>query len=206
MGIIYVLSNPVIPDLVKIGKTKDLERRAKTLSRHPGVPLPFTIEYAYALKDHDGAEKRLHDAFADHRINPKKEFFRISPHRVIAALRLAPGKDVTPREEIAEDSAEQESLDREKNRQSVFGFSKVGIKPGAELSFARGDGKITAKVVDDQNVKYGRQVTSLSKSALQILQKKFGVKWQSCRGPDYWLYKEETLSERRDRLEQEASA
>jgi hypothetical protein len=41
MGIVYVLVNRAMPDLVKIGKTEQtLELRIKGLDT-PGVPLPF---------------------------------------------------------------------------------------------------------------------------------------------------------------------
>jgi hypothetical protein len=40
-------------------------------------------------------ERQLHDAFGDNRINPRREFFRIDPERVVSALKLALIKEVT---------------------------------------------------------------------------------------------------------------
>ena len=40
-GIVYVLSNPAMPEIVKIGKTSDLTERMKSLSKPTGVPLAF---------------------------------------------------------------------------------------------------------------------------------------------------------------------
>ena len=70
------------------------------------------------------------------------------------------------------------------------------------LTFVR-DEDITAIVLDDRNVEVDGVVTSLSQSALNILTTKFGKAWTKVRGPDYWVYENETLSERRLRLEDE---
>ena len=44
--IVYLLTNPVMPDLVKIGRTTNLEERLRSLSTHSGVPVPFEVFYA----------------------------------------------------------------------------------------------------------------------------------------------------------------
>ena len=44
--IVYLLTNPRIPDLVKVGKTENLEQRVKDLSRHAAIPVPFEVHYA----------------------------------------------------------------------------------------------------------------------------------------------------------------
>ena len=58
-------------------------------------------------------------------------------------------------------------------------------------------------VVDDKNVEFEGEVTSLSQSSLSLLNRDFGKNWKTVRGPDYWIYNNETLSERRLRLEDE---
>jgi len=49
--IIYILTNPAIPDLIKIGKTTNLVERINSLSRHSGVPVPFECYFACEVED-----------------------------------------------------------------------------------------------------------------------------------------------------------
>ena len=78
--IVYVMINPAMPDLVKIGKTTtDIESRQRELSGASGVPLPFIVHYAAEVENSSLVESKLHLAFGDHRINPRREFFRIAP-------------------------------------------------------------------------------------------------------------------------------
>ena len=75
-GIIYVLTNPAMPDLVKIGKTTNLDQRLSTLYS-TGVPLPFKCIYAKEVEDIDYVESKLHAAFDSTRLNARREFFKI---------------------------------------------------------------------------------------------------------------------------------
>ena len=109
--IVYLLTNPSIPDLVKVGRTSNLENRIRSLSSHSGVAVPFECFHASEVLDAQEVEKRLHDAFGDHRINPKREFFRIHPERVVSILKLVEVRDVTPTEDIVEDQGEREWID-----------------------------------------------------------------------------------------------
>ena len=66
-GIVYLLTNPVMPGLVKIGMTtqEDIDKRMKELYT-TGVPVPFECQFACKVKKGDCAkiEKALHTAFA----------------------------------------------------------------------------------------------------------------------------------------------
>ena len=87
MEIIYILTNEAMPGYVKIGKTaNNLEQRVRDLSASTSIPLPFTVFYACTVKNAQFVEHQLHDAFDDNRVNPKREFFRVAPERVVAAL------------------------------------------------------------------------------------------------------------------------
>ncbi|OXM72324.1 hypothetical protein CF166_15900 [Amycolatopsis sp. KNN50.9b] len=88
VGFVYVLTNPAMPGLVKIGFTTDLpEDRAAALSRHPGVPLSFTVEFRALTTRWRALEKLVHRYLADARVNPKREFFRVPVDRAIETVR-----------------------------------------------------------------------------------------------------------------------
>lgn len=80
-GWVYCLSNPSMPDLVKIGMTERTpEERAKELST-TGVPTPFVIEFAKKVKNPAQKEATLHallEKYAE-RTNARREFFRTTP-------------------------------------------------------------------------------------------------------------------------------
>ncbi|KPF91909.1 hypothetical protein IP81_07545 [Novosphingobium sp. AAP83] len=197
--IVYLLTNPTMPDLVKIGRTNDLETRLRSLSTHSGVPVPFECFYACEVRDSVEVERALHEAFGDHRINPKREFFRLNPERVQAILKVMAIKDETPNIEIVEDQVELEALQREQSRRSNFRFSNVGIPVGATLSFVK-DETITAVVVDDRTIEFEGTKTSTSNAARTLLHRMGGA-LSAAQGPLYWTYDGETLAERRMRIE-----
>ena len=203
--IVYVLTNPAMPDLIKIGKTDNLEQRVKQLSGHAGVPIPFEVHYACTVENASEVEKKVHHAFGDHRINARREFFEINPERVVSALELAALEDVTPGTDYVEDADEKAALDNERDRserkRSHFKFSSVGIDQDAVLTFIH-DEEITATVIDDRKIRFENKDASLSAAAQEVLQR-MGRKALSIAGPQYWKYGSETLSERRNRLEEE---
>jgi hypothetical protein len=197
--IVYLLTNPTMPDLVKIGRTTDLEARLRQLSTHSGVPVPFECFYACEVANSVKVEKALHDAFGDHRINSRREFFRLNPDRAVAILELVAMKDATLTVEVAEDQAELDALHREQTRREQFRFSMVDIAPGAVLTFSK-DELITATVVDDKRINFQGEITSTSAAATKLLHR-IGWTLRAAQGPLYWVYEGETLAERRIRLE-----
>ena len=111
-GVVYVLINEAMPHLVKIGKANlPVEKRIKELYT-TSVPLPFECFHASKVQDMEFVEKQLHDAFHDSRVHPKREFFRISPERVQAALLLAQVEDVTPANNVLEDTDDKLALNK----------------------------------------------------------------------------------------------
>ena len=116
MGIVYVLVNRAMPDLVKIGKTEQtLELRMKGLDT-TGVPLPFECYFAAEVKDNNEVEKKLHKTFIDKRVRDSREFFRVDPEQVKAALSLAAEKDVTPKSAIYTEVGDAEALEKESKK------------------------------------------------------------------------------------------
>lgn len=198
--IVYILTNPAMPDLIKIGKTTNLDDRVRSLSSNSGVPVPFEVFYACEVSDAGKVEKHVHDAFGDHRVNPKREFFRLNPERVLAILKLVEIGDVTPSDDVVDDEEDRETLSRERSRRQNFRFSQVNIPVGSTLHFVR-DESITAVVVDDKTIEFEGKLTSLSQSALTVLARNYGKTWTTVRGPDYWVFDGQSLSERKVGLE-----
>ena len=203
--IIYILINPYMPRLAKVGKTQDLEARVKQLSGNTGVPVPFEVHYACRVEDATKVETHVHRAFEDHRVNSKREFFEIAPERLVHILKLVELEDVTPSNDMVEDEMEQEALNKARSsssRRENFTFSNVGISPNAVLTFTRDD-SITVTVVDDRNVNYKDAVMSITKAAVCAFKDGLSQDKSTLRGPDYWRFESETLTERRDRIEME---
>ena len=199
---VYILTNPTIPDLVKIGRTKNLEERLKSLSSHSGVPVPFQCFFCCEVTDGSEVERRLHFGLGDHRVNPKREFFRINPERVKVLLEGWSIRDVTPSKDIVDSQEEQDSLNREISRRPVFTFQMVDIPIGSELTFLKDETKVSI-VSGDREIEFEGQKYSLTQVTMELLNKEFGKTWKSVRGPDYWIFENETLTERRMRMELE---
>jgi len=89
-GSVYVLTNPAYPDLVKVGATtRGAQRRAEELSARTGVPEEFQVEHEVEVSAPKAVEKTVHRALAGRRINPDREFFRISPSEAREAIQRA---------------------------------------------------------------------------------------------------------------------
>ena len=73
---VYILSNPTMPSLVKIGYTKKSpEERAKQISASTGVALPYKVEWAYKCFNGEKVEREVHHKLKSKRANNNKEFF-----------------------------------------------------------------------------------------------------------------------------------
>jgi len=196
MDIVYILTNETMPGYIKIGLTTDLERRIRELD-NTSMPLPFECFYACSVKDARFVEKQLHEAFADHRVRSSREFFKLSPIRAEAALKLAEVKNVTPGTDFVESAEDQKALDKARSRRPAFNFKMLDIPVGSELTFVY-DESIKATVIDHRNIKLGEEVTTTSASAFKLTNSKVPLQ-----GTLYWLFEGETLVDRRSRLESE---
>lgn len=88
LSYIYVLTNPTMNDIVKIGKTtRTPEDRARELSRGTGVPVDFQVAYEHSVQDCDLVEKMIHRKLAQYRVSNNREFFQLSLKDAIDAVR-----------------------------------------------------------------------------------------------------------------------
>jgi hypothetical protein len=86
VGHVYVMMNPSMEGVVKIGRTgKNAYIRARDL-RTTGVPKKLVVLWSEFVHDSDEVEKKLHSLFAAHRSDPRREFFEVEPRDAISAL------------------------------------------------------------------------------------------------------------------------
>ncbi len=77
-GYIYVLSNPSMPGLLKIGRSKNgAKARAKELNT-TGVPEPFEILGEAYICDMITTERNIHELLKEYRYNSSREFFKLT--------------------------------------------------------------------------------------------------------------------------------
>ena len=186
-GIIYLLSNPVMPGIIKIGKTtkEDVKVRMKELYSS-GVPLPFECVYAARVTNIDEVEKALHTAFSPDRLNPKREFFEIEAGQAIAIIRLLESQNVTPlvdREINVIDPVELEAGKAYATKRPRMNFVEMGIPLGAELVF--NNNAEVALVMSDRTVKFRNEETSITAATRAALGE--GYAYNIAPGP-YWSY------------------
>ncbi|MEA3299915.1 MAG: GIY-YIG nuclease family protein [Pseudomonadota bacterium] len=132
--------------------------------------------------------------------NPKREFFRVDPEKVVLAISIGDFKEITPG--VAEiDNEEQKALEKAKARRPRIKLEALGIKPGDVISCSR-DQNITATVVDGGRVNFYGEILSLSAAALKALHS-LGYSTPSASGSEYWMFDGELLDERRNRMEAE---
>ncbi len=196
-GVVYILTNEAMPDLCKIGWTENLKQRLQSLN-NTSVPSPFNIYYAAEVENGRKDESWLHSIFDDRRYRKNREFFEVDPERVVVALKRIEIKDVTPKtlEESLVGASEEKKKEVEKKLKirSKFDFEKYAIPIGSEVVFSR-DPSIRAKVLANNKIELNGKETSLSKAAQELLG------YSSVAGTLYWRYQDESLDERRRRIE-----
>jgi hypothetical protein len=177
MSIVYVLSNPAMPGLVKIGRTDNEDASVRIGQLYTtGVPVPFDLEFACRVDNPDAVENALHTAFAPNRINANREFFKIEPEQAVAILKLLQIRDATK-----EVNAQPSDIDREsiaagaelKRKGPKFNFSEMGIPLGATLQFTRGEAEAT--VVGAKKVRFLDEEMSLTSATRQALKLDYNV-------------------------------
>lgn len=154
-GYIYVMTNPYLHDMVKIGYASDVEARRKQLST---TALPFEYEI-YATYETSGQleDKKLHELIDT--LNPKlrlaknREFFAMSAekaYRLLEAIAIISGSaDKLKREAQIQGETTAGSSKRQihssgssgRKQRPAINFQKCGIPVGAELVFIDGRGK-----------------------------------------------------------------
>jgi hypothetical protein len=169
--IIYVLKNPAMPGLVKIGRTSQSHVTARMNQLYTtGVPVPFECVYAVEVDSKHNVEVALHTAFGPNRINPGREFFQIESEQAVAIMKVLDGTDVTPQINAELNAnvsqAEKESGKRIKKRPNMD-FFEMGLSPGEKLIFKEGEPAV--EVVDNKKIRLNDAVMSLTAATREVL-------------------------------------
>ena len=150
-GYIYIMTNPCLNNMVKIGYATDVEERRKQLST-TALPTDYEI---YATYETPGKleDKKLHKLIdnlnPDLRVSKNREFFLMTPedaYDLLEAIAIISGsQDKLKKEKIVP------TVTAQKAKRPPVNFSKCCIPVGAELIFID-DANIKATVVDDRKV------------------------------------------------------
>lgn len=159
-GFIYIMTNPALKDMVKIGYATDVEKRRKQLST---TALPYDYE-VYATYETSGnledlkLHKMIDNLNPDLRVTANKEFFVMTPqeaYELLEAIATISGtKDKLKRVKIVE-------VKKQAVKKPPINFKKCGIPMGAELVFTE-DPTVKVTVVSDRKVQWNEEETSLS--------------------------------------------
>ena len=186
-GYIYIMTNPCLNNMVKIGYAKDVEKRRKQLST---TALPYEYE-VYATYETPGnlEDKKLHKLIdnlnPDLRVSKDREFFVMSAedaYELLEAIAIISGSQNKLKKSISNGIKEEH-----KKKRPPVNFAKCNIPVGAELIFVD-DKDVKVYVVDERKVQYDGELTSLSAIAK-------GIKGYSISGPMYFTYNGKLVSE-----------
>lgn len=124
-GYVYVLMNPSMKNLIKIGKsTRDPQDRAKELSSTTGVPTPFVVVYDSYFESCTQAEEFVHTFLESKgfRVSKNREFFEIPIKDAIDAV-------MTARDHFGEFIPEDDSLndDNPVDEEGVFSLENEDV-------------------------------------------------------------------------------
>lgn len=177
LSVVYVLTNPAMPGMVKIGRTSQDDAKTRIDQLYTtGVPVPFNLEFVCKVPNSEEVEKALHLAFAPHRINPKREFFSIEPIQAIAILKLLHVQDATAEIEnqptTLEESEVTAGVNLQKKRPSL-NFDKMQIPAGAVLTCTANDTIVI--VVNSKKVRLGNEEMSLTAATRKALDISYSV-------------------------------
>jgi hypothetical protein len=175
--VVYVLANPAMPGLVKLGKTTQADVKIRMGQLYTtGVPVPFECIYAIEVEDCTKVESAIHIAFGPSRINPSREFFKIDPEQAVAILSLLGQKEVTPEVSAELNSnisqAEKDSATKLQKRPKM-NFSEMNIPVGSELIYK--DGTTTAEVRDEKKVIISGHITTLTAATRELMDINYSV-------------------------------
>lgn len=176
-GIIYLLTNPAMPGLVKIGKTTRDDPKVRMSELYStGVPVPFECVKAVKVEDEAAIESALHTAFGPSRVNSQREFFEIDAVQASVLLDQLGTKDVTPQINAENETIDKQSRDAAKrliSRRPNLNFDEMSIPPGSILQSTNTED--TVEVSGPKKVIFRGTEMSLTRATRDLLGLSYSV-------------------------------
>ncbi|MDH4567750.1 GIY-YIG nuclease family protein [Pseudomonas sp. BN414] len=130
-GWVYVITNPAMPGLIKIGYSlKDPVLRAKELN-HTGTPHPYVVLYDVLVREPRDLERTLHQRLAQNQEG--KEWFRLTVLEAIRHIRDVAAGDILL--ESGGTTGESSEVNAPGQDQKVSPCEYPGCKGHAEREF-----------------------------------------------------------------------
>ena len=131
-GYLYCFSNQSMPGILKVGmteRTPEIRLKEANSSDTWRPPTPYKLEFAKKVSNPKHKETTLHNLLSQYteRINPKREFFRVSTEEVEAFFDLIDGEIWVkfPEEEDEEEDEEDEENEENEDNQTTISNTPV---------------------------------------------------------------------------------
>ena len=202
-GYVYILTNPSMPDWIKIGSAKDVNERLKDLNKKTAVPLSFSCYAKVKVDNCLEFEKSIHNIIDS--VNPDlrakervangdvrvREFFRMSPAHALRIFRTTMNIFNIPKSELFFLDATEDEIQEESQRRKNTTFEMLGIPSGTELSFIRNEDDVKVITFGTKNkVIYNNEEWNISALAGHLLKRPSGTangfEWFTFNGKSLW--------------------
>lgn len=223
MGFVYILKNPSFGDeWVKIGRTdKNVMERVNQLNGSEATPFGFRIYATYEVENSKIVEQEIHNLIDEIHYELRareiiygrprtKEFFNITPEKaynIFKSIAIICGdidklKIYPPDDEDVKEENDATNLYSGRNRARNTTFDMIDIAPNTQLKFLYDDYYCTT-VNGKNKVNYKGEEFTISALALKIGRENFGWTGSCVNGFEYFTFDDETLWNRRKRIELE---
>lgn len=132
-GWVYILTNPCMPGLVKIGfTTTSVEQRRVELSTPTSCPLPFDVFASFPADNVAELESKCHIFLDDFRVNEYREFFYLTPDvaRRLIEYQIAVDSVAPPPGSLPVDDKKIGQLIRKLRKAGKFSLKDVAKQSG----------------------------------------------------------------------------
>lgn len=202
-GYIYIMTNPFLQGVVKIGYTDNVEKRRKQLSS-TAVPADYRVYATYEV-DERLTDQILHSMIdilnpdlhiKEEKENGKKkvkEFFYMEAedaYKVLEAVAIISGTS----KKLKKCGLTTEQKKEDEMIKKPFKFSMIGLKEG-DIVTLLGHDEVKCKVADDRRVEFNGEIYSLSTLALKLYKELDNRNWKTIHGPAYFNYKGKKLTQ-----------